>query len=191
MTSRELILERIRQNKPEQRPLPEQLSSQNKAGSQQELDMQFTKSVKKAGASVSEFTNSEEAAVYIEINFPNAINLLGGMLKEDYDKNVSNDELEKTESVILEAQFGVAENGAVWVDETNFPNRLLPFITRQLVLVLDREKIVENMQEAYQNLDLQKTGFGLFISGPSKTADIEQSLVYGAHGARKVEVLLL
>jgi len=46
------------------------------------------------------------------------------------------------------------------------------------------------MGEVYKKLNLGKTGFGVFISGPSKTADIEQSMVYGAHGAKEMYVIL-
>ena len=97
--------------------------------------------------------------------------------------------MEEIKVVILEGQFGVAENGAIWLDETNFPNRLVPFITEQLVIVLSKDNIVGRMHDAYLNLNMKETGFGVFISGPSKTADIEQSLVYGAHGAKRLIVI--
>jgi L-lactate utilization protein LutC len=147
--------------------------------------------LRKAGATIRECITREEAMKYVEGNFPNSNNLMNPETKGKYGEGASNEELEKTEVVIMEGQFGVAENGAVWVDEANFPHRLLPFVTRQLVLVLDQNKIVSTMHEAYQRLDLRETGFGVFISGPSKTADIEQSLVYGAHGAKKMTVMLL
>jgi L-lactate dehydrogenase complex protein LldG len=45
------------------------------------------------------------------------------------------------------------------------------------------------MHAAYEELGKVKSSFGLFLSGPSKTADIEQSLVIGAHGARSLTVV--
>jgi L-lactate dehydrogenase complex protein LldG len=47
------------------------------------------------------------------------------------------------------------------------------------------------MHHAYQKIDIAKGGFGIFIAGPSKTADIEQSLVIGAHGARTATIYVL
>ena len=69
--------------------------------------------------------------------------------------------------------------------------RAIYFIAEKLVILLDKNKIVNNMHEAYKLIDTGGYGFGTFISGPSKTADIEQALVMGAHGARDVMVVLI
>ena len=51
---------------------------------------------------------------------------------------------------------------------------------------------VNNMHEAYARFDMDPNyNLGTFISGPSKTADIEQALVMGAQAARGVTVILL
>ncbi len=97
--------------------------------------------------------------------------------------------LEQVDLAVILGEIGVAENGTIWVPESNMLNRALPFITQHLVLVLDKNNIVANMQQAYEKLE-NVGRYGVFIAGPSKTADIEQSLVIGAHGARSMMVII-
>jgi L-lactate dehydrogenase complex protein LldG len=91
---------------------------------------------------------------------------------------------------IVPARFGVAENGAVWVDERDLPHRAVPFIAEHLVVVLPKREIVADLHEAYRRLRPPLPGYGVLIAGPSKTADIEQALVIGAQGPKSVKVLL-
>lgn len=98
-------------------------------------------------------------------------------------------ELDGIDLAIIEGEVGVAENGCVWIPQ-NVKEKVVYFISEYLVIVLDRKAVVNNMHEAYDRLTFNDYGFGVFISGPSKTADIEQSLVVGAHGAKGVAVIL-
>ncbi|OKS86301.1 LutC/YkgG family protein [Mucilaginibacter polytrichastri] len=99
--------------------------------------------------------------------------------------------LENVELAILKAEFGVAENGALWLTEQQMGNRVLPFITQHLALIVDATAIVADMHAAYKRTENADYGFATFISGPSKTADIEQSLVLGAHGSRSLIIFIL
>lgn len=100
-------------------------------------------------------------------------------------------DLANVDLAILRGEFGVAENGAIWLTDTHLKHRALPFITQHLALILSAKAIVHTMHEAYRQIAFTQAGFGVFISGPSKTADIEQSLVLGAHGARSLTVFLI
>jgi L-lactate dehydrogenase complex protein LldG len=99
--------------------------------------------------------------------------------------------LERVEKAYIRGAIGVAENGAVWLSEGDMVNRLLPFICQHLVIVVDRQELVADMHQAYRALSTTHYGYGVFVAGPSRTADIEQSLVTGAHGARSVLVCLV
>ena len=68
-------------------------------------------------------------------------------------------------------------------------HRALYFIAQNIVTVLDEKDILNNMHEAYTKINFEDSGYGVFISGPSKTADIEQSLVIGAHGPKSGYVI--
>ena len=91
----------------------------------------------------------------------------------------------------VKGSFGVAENGAVWIEALpEGATRRDLFIHETLIISLDKTQIVNNMHEAYRRLGEKSEGYGLFISGPSKTADIEQALVFGAHGPKSLIIEL-
>ncbi len=100
-------------------------------------------------------------------------------------------DLNGTDVGIIQGEVGVAENACVWVPQT-MKEKSIMFISENLVILLDRQNIVDNMHDAYKRIKMdERYNFGTFISGPSKTADIEQSLVMGAQAARSVTVVIL
>lgn len=119
--------------------------------------------------------------------------LVPGVGETNFDLAAIDDphQLQDVDYVVLPGKLAVAENGGVWVDGEAVPHRVLYFLTQHLALVVPAANLVHNLHEAYARLPIGKTPFGTFISGPSKTADIEQALVIGAHGARSLTVFLV
>jgi L-lactate dehydrogenase complex protein LldG len=100
-------------------------------------------------------------------------------------------QLADVDFAVLPGELAVAENGAVWVATDSVAERTLYFLSQHLALVVPIDRLVNNMHEAYARINVTRCRFGTFVSGPSKTADIEQSLVIGAHGARSLTVYLV
>ena len=104
----------------------------------------------------------------------------------NFDSNSCDDvhELENIDLAVVKGNFAVAENGAIWMKNKDNRHRALYFIAQNIIIVIDEKDILNNMHEAYEKINFEEKGYGVFISGPSKTADIEQSLVIGAHGPK-------
>jgi len=111
----------------------------------------------------------------------------------NFDANNSKDvhELKDIDLAIVKGNFAVAENGAIWMKNEDNRHRALYFIAQNIVIVIDENELLNNMHEAYERIDFENSGYGVFISGPSKTADIEQSLVIGAHGPKTGYVIFI
>lgn len=185
MSSRTLILERISAITRDQNELPEIPDFDFI----EDVKFSFTHSIK---GNKGEVISEKDLQDFLEVNrFGKIISLVRGM-EHLSTKPIPADphELADLEVAIIQGQLGVGENGAIWLTEEDMVLRALPFITEHLVIVLDESALVPNMHVAYQKIGDQHSGFGLFIAGPSKTADIEQSLVIGAHGAKSLRVVL-
>ncbi len=100
-------------------------------------------------------------------------------------------QLNDIDLLYVDGIFGVAENGAIWVSTDDLPFRVLPFIAEHLVICIKKENLVANMHDAYAKIESETYGFGVFIAGPSKTADIEQSLVIGAQGPKSLRIVIM
>jgi L-lactate dehydrogenase complex protein LldG len=193
MTSRERILDMIKENQPSFSELPELfVSSKNEESSVES----FKTVLKMIGGMVVLVNNMEEIRDYVLEHFTGKGRVISTLPElanvtesgwEDKDPH----EYVNVDLAIIKANFGVAENAALWITEDLMQQRIVPFICQQLAVVVSAKTIVPTMHEAYDLIADSDYGFGTFIAGPSKTADIEQSLVLGAHGPKSMIAFLL
>ena len=155
---------------------------------------QFVEMSKTVGGKVVELEKGQDINEVIKTCYPDA-KVIASNLPEVTIANRNPDtvaeanDLNGTDVGVVRGVFGVAENGCIWIPQT-MKQKAVCFISEYLVILLDRKQMVNNMHEAYQRVEFNSYGYGCFISGPSKTADIAQALVMGAQAARGVTVVL-
>jgi L-lactate dehydrogenase complex protein LldG len=194
MSSKAAILKKIKENQAS--PVPN-LPDLSGLGPEylDVLDV-YKKVLKNIGGDSVGVANYDEIKAYIKKNYDVEKRIISTIpeLSEIASLDWKNDDphsLENVELTIVKAHFGVAENSALWVTDDILGQRVSPFIAQYLAIIVEKKNIIANMHQAYERIGNQEYGFGTFIAGPSKTADIEQSLVLGAHGARGLIVFLL
>jgi L-lactate dehydrogenase complex protein LldG len=168
-----------------------------KATTYQEPLVQFVKMSEMVGGQVIEVDPGRDVNVLIRELFPDAKEIASNLPEitiatRNPDTVGRARDLNGTDVGVIRGQFGVAENACVWIPQT-MKEKAICFISENLVILLPKSQIVNNMHEAYKRIEFDKTydGYGTFISGPSKTADIAQVLVMGAQAARSATILLM
>lgn len=194
MSSRDLILEKVRQNQPK---VVSELPNLTFLGLDTFDILEKYKTVLKGiGGDFVEVTNYQDIIDFVKQNYATdkrmitTIPELAEIATLDWFK-ADPHSLEDLELTIVNAHFGVAENSALWVTDAILGQRVATFIPQYLAIIVNKKDMVATMHQAYERIGNQEYGFGTFIAGPSKTADIEQSLVLGAHGARGLTVFLM
>ena len=189
---KEDFLNKLRQNTHVQYDMPDMKIE----GIQYENTLQqFIDMTKSVGGHVIEAQEGEDLNDLVKKAYPNAkvfaTNLPEITIAEKNPDTVAEaNDLNGTDVGIVRGQVGVAENGCVWIPQTMKEKAVL-FISEYLVIFLEKKNVVNNMHEAYARIEMDpKYNFGTFISGPSKTADIEQALVMGAQAAKGVTVVI-
>lgn len=194
MSSREAILNAIKEGKSSKNmPLPEiDIAHMQYA----DIKEKFTTALTSVGGNALFAENLAEVKAYIQEHYKDASVIVSNIDELDVGNRIANESddphtLKDVDLAIIKGEFAVAENGAVWVKEENCRHRALYFITQKLMILVPKGAIVHTMHEAYEHVSFDTGNFGLFISGPSKTADIEQSLVIGAHGATEACIVFV
>ena len=193
MSSKEDILKKYRANIHEQYDMPD--LSDIKAVTYPDPLLQFMNMTKNVGGNAIEMEKGRDVNTIISELYPDAKEIASNLPEitiatRNPDEMGSALDLNGTDVGIIRGMFGVAENACVWIPQ-QMKEKAVCFISEHLVILLSKSQIVNNMHEAYRRIEFNDYGYGTFISGPSKTADIAQVLVMGAQAARSATVLLL
>ncbi len=203
MSSKEDILKKYRANVREQFDMPD--LSDIRAITYPDPLLQFMNMVKSVGGNAIEVDKGADVNQLIKELHPDAKEIASNLPEITIATRNPDDigrarDLNGTDVGIIRGMFGVAENGCVWIPQ-HMKEKAVCFISENLIILLDKTQIVNNMHEAYHRLSMRdpksgldlfdEYGYGTFISGPSKTADIAQVLVMGAQAARSATILLL
>ncbi len=193
MSARDETLRALRAAAPAEEPLPD--VGRINAVRYPDLRERFAQSVVEVGGRCIHVEGALEDALMSIPEYAAArrvVSLVPGVAKANVDLAAVTDphELHDVDFGILSAELGVAENGACWIVQHGGPNRAASYLTQHLAVVVRAGALVHNLHEAYARISIPRPGFAMWLSGPSKTADIEQALVIGAHGARSCTVLV-
>lgn len=193
MSNKEDILRRFRANVKEKFDMPN--LNDIKSVTYGDVLRQFIDVSESVGAKVVKIESYESINDLIKKCYPEA-KTISSNLPEVTIATSNPDDVEDAQTLngtdvgVIKGEFGVAENGCIWIPQT-MKEKAVCFISENLIIILEKDRILNNMHEAYKQIAFNDYGYGTFISGPSKTADIAQVLVMGAQAARSVTVVLV
>jgi L-lactate dehydrogenase complex protein LldG len=193
MTSREEILARIRVGQPAPRPLPE-VPTFDLAKGPPALE-RFKAALVRMGGKFADAPADRDLGALIHRLYPDARVVCSATPEVAGNRRlidiVRPADLADVDVGVVRAAFAVAETGSVWLTDAQFRVNALGFLVQHLVVLLDPARIVPNMHHAYRDRGQFDARYGVFMTGPSATADIEGILIHGAQGIRTLTVVPL
>jgi len=192
MSSRDEILERVRRNQPQARPMPTVPAFEARIPS---LVESFKAALVRMGGKLANAPKDGGLDALIARLFPDAKVVCSAAPEVRGNRPIERvkrqADLADVDVGIVRAVFGVAETGSLWLTAREFRLSALGFLSQHLVVLLDPERVVANMHHAYRERTQFDAPYGVFLTGPSATADIEGVLIHGAQGIRTLTVVFL
>jgi L-lactate dehydrogenase complex protein LldG len=192
MTSRDDILAQVRKSQPPALGLPAMPVFATASGSKLEA---FKAALVRMGGKLADAPADGDLDALVRKLFPDARIVCSATPEVSGNRTLGivkvPAELDDVDVGIVRTAFGVAETGSVWLTEAELGVNALAFLSQHLVVLLDPEQIVGNMHDAYRDRARFDARYGVFMTGPSATADIEGVLIHGAQGIRSLTVVLV
>jgi len=192
MSSRDDILAQVRRNQPPAAALPS--VSGFGAGGGANPD-EFKAALARMGGRIADAAADGDLTALVRKLFPDAKVVCSATPEVRGNRTLravgAPAGLDDVDVGVVRAAFGVAETGSVWLTESELGVNALAFLAQHLVVLLDPERIVGNMHDAYRDRVRFDARYGVFLTGPSATADIEGVLIHGAQGIRSLTAVLV
>jgi L-lactate dehydrogenase complex protein LldG len=191
MSSRDDILMRVRKNQPSPHPLPPVPTFDAATCSALET---FKVALVGMGGKLADVPADGDLDALVRQLFPDAKVICSATPEVAGNRPLVGvqdpADLNDVDVGIVRAVYGVAETGSVWITEAQFKVNTLGFLSQHLIVLLDPARILENLHHAYRERAQFDVGYGVFMTGPSATADIEGVLIHGAQGIRSLTAVL-
>jgi L-lactate dehydrogenase complex protein LldG len=192
MSAREEILAAVRAARPPAAERPGVLEPFEDATDARSLAELFVAAATAAGAEVKRYDRASVGNVVSSIAADaRSVLSFAGVSPSGAAYASDPHELASLDLAVFESSLGVAESGAVWLATSDRIARGALFLAERVIVVVAERDLVRDLHGAYARLDVRAHPFGVFVAGPSKTADIEQALVIGAHWPKALTVMLV
>jgi L-lactate dehydrogenase complex protein LldG len=113
----------------------------------------------------------------------------------DFCRELNRDKIEQADMGISEFDLGIAQLGCIVQDASDLHTRLVSMLPPIHLALLKTSTLVESFADALEVIEKAYKGnippYLSFITGPSKTADIERELTIGVHGPEKLIILCI
>jgi L-lactate dehydrogenase complex protein LldG len=189
VSSRALILERVRRLQPATRALPELPRFSRAAPSL----AAFGRALERMGGVLAEPPSDGSLDAFIRARFPDARTVCSATPEVEGTRRLQADTDPRTladvDVGVARAAFGVVETGSVFLSEAELGVNALGFLAQHLVVLLDPGELVADLHGAYRDPRFLTARYAVLMTGPSATADIEGVLVRGAQGVRSLTVV--